>query len=42
MGNSFSLLVDSGSSHSFISPSMVAKLGVSPISNGEAAQSISR
>ena len=35
LGNSFSLLVDSGSTHSFISPSMVAKLGVNPISTGK-------
>ena len=35
LGNSFSLLVDSGSSHSFISPSMVAKLGVSPVPTGK-------
>ena len=34
-GNSFSLLVDSGSTHSFISPTMVSKLGVRAIPTGK-------
>ena len=35
MGNSFSLLVDLGRTLSFISPNMVAKLGVNPVATGQ-------